>query len=98
MNLVCVRHLLTVCVLSIAAAWSAEAPAPVADPEVRNPTATPVRPSTKAKIDKDELLGHIQFLSSTELHGREAGTADQLKTAAYVADEFKRYGLEPYGD
>lgn len=70
--------------------WSAET--------LQNPTATPVRPSTKAAIDKDELLGHIQFLSSGELRGREAGTPDQLKAAAYVADEFKRFGLEPYGD
>ena len=63
-----------------------------------NPTGTPVRPSTKAAIDKDELLGHIKYLSSAELHGREAGSADQLKVAQYIASEFERYGLEPFGD
>ncbi|MCW8130787.1 MAG: M28 family peptidase, partial [Planctomycetota bacterium] len=63
-----------------------------------NPTAAPVRPSAKAEIDKGELLGHIQYLASPDLHGREAGTPDQLKAAEYVAEEFKRYGLAPFGD
>ena len=63
-----------------------------------NPTATPVRPSVLPAIDKNELLGHIQYLSSPELHGREAGTPDQQKAAEYIAAEFNRYGLEPYGD
>ncbi|MBI3830744.1 MAG: M28 family peptidase [Planctomycetes bacterium] len=65
---------------------------------VSNPTATPIRPSVKAEIDKGELLGHIQFLASEELRGREAGTPDQLKAAEYIAAEFKRYGLAPFGD
>ena len=63
-----------------------------------NPTATPTRPSILPAIDKGELLGHIQYLSSPELHGREAGTPDQLKAAEYIAAEFARYGLEPFGD
>jgi len=89
-----IRFLALVTALFASLSWCAEQPAV----ELVNPTATPVRPSTKAAIDKDELLGHIQFLSSGDLRGREAGTPDQLKAAAYVADEFKRYGLEPYGD
>ena len=63
-----------------------------------NPTATPVRPSTQAQIDKGELLGHIQYLASDEMRGREAGTPDQLAAARYIADEFQRYGLQPFGD
>ena len=66
--------------------------------EETNPTGHPVRPSQKSQIDKDELLGHIQYLASPELRGRDAGTPDQLKAAAYIADEFLRYGLEPFGD
>jgi len=62
-----------------------------------NPTATPVRPSTNAAIDKGEFLGHVKHLASEEFRGREAGTADQIRAAEYIADEFKRYGLEPYG-
>lgn len=71
---------------------------PVATVSQLNPTATPVRPSVNPKIDKGELLGHIQYLSSPEFHGREAGSSDQIKAAQYIAAEFTRYGLEPFGD
>src|SRR4051812_18924643 len=90
--------LLAAITLSLSAATSPEI-APAATTEALiNPTGTPVRPSTKTAIDKDELLGHIKFLSSPELHGREAGSDDQVKVAQYIASEFQRYGLEPFGD
>ena len=71
---------------------------PVVSAALINPTATPVRPSVNPKIDKGELLGHIQYLSSPEFHGRDAGSADQIKAAEYIAAEFTRYGLEAFGD
>ena len=91
---------LTFAILSSTLLLAAE-PIEVAPPDVlplTNPTATPIRPSTDPNIDKGELLGHIQFLSSPDLHGREAGSPDQLKAAQYIADEFARYGLEPFGE
>lgn len=82
--------------------WASSPPEipPATPPEapVANPTATPVRPSIKAEVDKDELLGHIRFLADPEMRGREAGSPEQLKAADYVAAEFKRYGLEPFGE
>lgn len=82
--------------------WASAPPEvpPATPPEapVVNPTATPVRPSVKVEVDKDELLGHIRFLADPELRGREAGSPEQLKAADYIAAEFKRYGLEPFGD
>ena len=90
-------HVLTVCAaFTFIGMELVHAESAVAE-TVTNPTATPVRPSTKAQIDKGELLGHIQYLASPELRGREAGTPDQLKAAGYIAGEFKRYGLEPFG-
>jgi len=65
---------------------------------VQNPTAIPTRPPVKAEINRNELLGHIQWLASPELKGREAGTPEQMKVADYIAGEFKRFGLEPWGD
>src|SRR5687768_4275861 len=70
---------------------------PVVD-TATNPTAVPIRPSKHSKIDKGELLGHLQYLASAELRGREAGTPDQIAAAKYVAAEFERYGLQPFGD
>ncbi|MEI6235552.1 MAG: M28 family peptidase [Planctomycetota bacterium] len=92
--------LLPLYVLAFTSAFSLEAPRAVA-PDTTilvNPTATPVRPSVDPKVDKSELLGHIQFLASPDLRGREAGTPDQLKAADYIVSEFTRYGLQPFGD
>ncbi|GMV79704.1 MAG: hypothetical protein AMXMBFR7_08880 [Planctomycetota bacterium] len=80
--------------------FAAETPPDLVPPAapVANPTATPVQPAVHAKVDKGELLGHIKHLASESFRGREAGTSEQLKAAAYIADEFKRYGLRPMGD
>jgi len=39
----------------------------------------------------------ITVLSDDSLRGRATGTEDYLKAARYVADEFKKAGLEPIG-
>lgn len=40
----------------------------------------------------------VEFLASDKLKGREAGSADEKKAAAYVANRFKTIGLIPKGD
>lgn len=49
-------------------------------------------------IDAGDLEAHITFLASDELEGREAGSAGEAMAAAYIADLFEKYGLEPSGD
>ncbi|MCK6474568.1 MAG: M28 family peptidase [Planctomycetes bacterium] len=71
-------------------------PPPQAEPV--NPTAEPVEPATLPAVDKGELLGHIKYLSSADLRGREAGTPDQRRAAEYISAEFARYGLQPLSD
>src|SRR5581483_6029372 len=39
----------------------------------------------------------VTVLADDSLRGRATGTEDYLKAARYVADEFKRAGLEPIG-
>lgn len=71
---------------------------PAAAAEVgTNPSAVPVRPSTAAAITAEELLGHIQYLASEALQGREAGTPGGLLAAEYLAQEYHRFGLAPAG-
>jgi hypothetical protein len=62
------------------------------------PVVQPARPAVKPEIDAAELLGQIQYLSSEEFAGREAGTEGQHKAARYIAAEFERFNLEPAGD
>ncbi|QDU38837.1 Aminopeptidase YwaD precursor [Maioricimonas rarisocia] len=54
--------------------------------------------SALESIAADELADHVNFLASDTLEGREAGTAGGKAASAYVADHFRRLGLEPAGD
>ncbi|MEW5980056.1 MAG: M20/M25/M40 family metallo-hydrolase [Acidobacteriota bacterium] len=56
------------------------------------------RAPSSPEISQGELLNHLEYLASDELTGREAGTPGAEKAAAYIAREFRRYGLVPAGD
>ncbi len=49
-------------------------------------------------ITAAELQAHVKFLASDDLEGRLAGSTGAEKAAAYIAAEFKDYGLVPMGD
>ncbi|HEY9127624.1 MAG TPA: M28 family peptidase [Acidobacteriaceae bacterium] len=40
---------------------------------------------------------HVEYLASNAMQGRQTGSAEYLKAAAYVVEKFKSYGLEPAG-
>jgi hypothetical protein len=40
---------------------------------------------------------HVQVLADNSMQGRQTGSAEYLRAAAYVVDQFKSYGLEPAG-
>ncbi len=46
-------------------------------------------------ISAEALLAHTRTLSSDEFEGRAPGTKGEDRTVAYLADQFKKYGLEP---
>lgn len=46
-------------------------------------------------ITKSDLYNHLLVLTADSLEGRETGEPGQKKAAAYIASEFKRYGLQP---
>jgi Zn-dependent M28 family amino/carboxypeptidase len=50
----------------------------------------------------DEAAGkvwwaHVQYLASDAMQGRQTGSPEFLKAAAYVVEQFKSYGLKPAG-
>lgn len=55
-------------------------------------------PNLSTEITSPDVITHISFMASDEIHGREAGTADAAKVANYIADLYKDFGLEPKGD
>src|SRR5580693_5868173 len=40
---------------------------------------------------------HVQYLANDSMQGRQTGSAEFLKAAAYVVDQFKADGLQPAG-
>ncbi|AXT54274.1 aminopeptidase [Aquimarina sp. AD1] len=49
----------------------------------------------KATISKSEIEGHIYFLASDELKGRQTGTAENKIAAQYLANMLRSYGVKP---
>ena len=47
--------------------------------------------------DEGRLLEHIRYLASDELQGRGNGSPGMEQAARYLAEEFRRIGLEPVG-
>jgi hypothetical protein len=47
--------------------------------------------------DEAAMRGHVGFLASDEMKGREAGTAEYDIAARYVAAQFETMGLKPAG-
>ena len=48
--------------------------------------------------DQTAMRAHVSYLAADALHGREAGTADYDRAAAYVVEQFKAAGLQPGGE
>ncbi|MFO7768547.1 MAG: M28 family peptidase [bacterium] len=58
----------------------------------------PVADTTEPAILAEELEEHVRWIAADERGGRESGTPGADETAAYLANEFQRYGLDPAGD
>jgi len=63
------------------------APSPYSGSDVGQAAAT--------ELSAERVLKHIQFLASDKLQGRRAGTPYADEAAAYIAREFRSYGLKP---
>lgn len=49
-------------------------------------------------FEPDRLLGHIRFLASDEMKGRDNGSPELERAADYIAAQFNEAGLRPAGD
>src|SRR5579862_7927196 len=48
-----------------------------------------------ARIDPNVYLDNIKFLASKELKGRATGSPELERAAAFLADKFRGFGLQP---
>src|SRR5579862_6870768 len=50
---------------------------------------------TAADVQPDEYLAHVKYLASPLLKGRATGSPEIEKAAAYIAGQFRSFGLQP---
>jgi hypothetical protein len=58
----------------------------------------PDAPPALAAVRDDELRRDVFAMASDSMRGREAGTLDELRAAAWVAERAREAGLQPAGD
>ncbi|MGL4553226.1 MAG: M28 family peptidase [Gemmataceae bacterium] len=49
------------------------------------------------EISADRVKAHVAYLASDRLEGRGPGTSGEVLTTEYLASEFKKAGLKPFG-
>lgn len=56
----------------------------------------PTTPGTATEtLSAERMMDDIRRLASPEFNGRQSGTVDDLRSAAWVADRFRSLGLQP---
>jgi Zn-dependent M28 family amino/carboxypeptidase len=81
--------------LACVAACSSEAPPPASStsaPAASSSAKVPI--GQLPSIDTNALLEHTKMLSSDEYEGRAPGTKGEELSVSYIADRFKKVGLE----
>src|SRR5262247_3526878 len=62
------------------------------------PAITPEIQAALDRISADSLRGHLSFIASDLLEGRDTPSRGLDVAAEYIAAQFRRAGLEPAGD
>ena len=75
----------------IAAPLGAQAPA-------SSPKAPVAVPAAIAAIKEADLKRDLYVMAGPGMRGREAGTIDELRASAWLADQFRTIGVTPKGD
>lgn len=62
------------------------------------PSHFPINRASTPEVTAGDVQYHVNYLASDSLEGRLSGTPGNEKAAGYIAEEFKRFGLQPLGD
>jgi len=79
----------TIAALAVAACATAPATTPV-------PTAAPA--ARASAISAADLRARLYAYADDSMRGRQAGTIDNIRSTAWIAEQVKRIGLQPAGD
>ena len=69
-----------------------------AQPGARQPTRRSDVPAAYAAIREADLRRDVGEMASPAMRGREGGTLDEMRASMWVAEQYRRIGLEPMGE
>ena len=86
------RRLSCVAFATLAAAACAQSPVTTPAPVAATPAAS------HAAITAADLRARLYAYADDSMRGRQAGTIDNIRATAWIAEQVKRIGLQPAGD
>jgi hypothetical protein len=69
-----------------------------AQPAARPPARRGEIPAAYSAIREADLRRDVTEMASPEMRGREGGTIDEMRASMWLAEQYRRIGLEPMGD
>jgi hypothetical protein len=73
-------------------------PGATSTPTAPAPAPSAIPASNRAAISAADLRTRLYAYADDSMRGREAGTVDNIRSTAWIAEQVKRIGLEPGGD
>ena len=93
------RRIVSLLIASIAGAACAHAPPQTATVALQGaPASKPMRYDPTGSINAAELRRDLYIIADDSFRGRETGTAEARRAAAFIARRVQLMGLEPAGD
>src|SRR4051812_23834832 len=85
----------SICLVAALAAACSSEPKTGAPAQAAPSTSQRVSIGQLPPVDIDAMLAHTKILSSDEYEGRAPGTTGEQLAVTYIADQFKKAGLQP---
>src|SRR5690349_18562006 len=71
--------------------------APTLSAQARRPSS-PKIPAAFSAIREADLRRDIGEMASPAMRGREGGTIDEMRASVWVAEQYRKIGLKPFGN
>jgi hypothetical protein len=71
--------------------------APTLSAQARRPASSPKIPAAFSAIREADLRRDVGEMASPAMRGREGGTIDEMRASVWVAEQYRKIGIKPFG-